>query len=88
MKGNLYAWIVVLAVGWAATFLWIIFTVITVEHIYPWADAQIDDVDAQAVLDRQIAYHNYWPMLLMAGLTMYAIVSSIKQQPTDNYYGA
>lgn len=86
-KGQVYAWLVILALGWMATFLWIIFTTITVEHIYPWADAIIDDVDAQAVLDHQKDYHNYWPILLMAGLTVFGIVSSVKREPQDAYYG-
>lgn len=86
MKGNVYAWTVILALGWITTILWIIFTTILVENIYPWADDQIDDPASQAVLDRQIDYHNYWPLFLMAGLTIFGIVSSMKREPTDAYY--
>ena len=87
-KGNVYAWTVILALGWITTLLWIIFTTITVEHIYPWASDHIDNAESQAVLDRQVDYHNYWPLFLMAGLTVYGIVSSMKREPTDAYYGA
>ena len=88
MRGNVYAWVVVLALGWAATLLWIIFTTILVEHVYPWASDQIVDATAQQTLDDQITYWNYWPMLFMGGLTVFAFASSLKREPTDSYYPA
>lgn len=87
-KGTVYAWAVILAMGWIVTILWIIFTTITVETFYPWASDRIDNAEAQAVLDRQVDYHNFWPMFLMAGLTVYGLVSSAKREPTDAYYSA
>ena len=87
MKGNVYAWAVILALGWVVTLIWTIFTVILVENVYPWASVQIVDAASQAVLDRQMTYWNMWPMFLMAGLTVFGIVSSTKREPTDAYYG-
>jgi len=86
MKGNLYAWVVVLAFGWITTLLWTIFTTITVEHVYPWASEQINNTESQAFLDRQMDYHNYWPLIFMGGLTIYAIASSVRHEPSDAYY--
>ena len=88
MRGSLYAWVVILAFGWITTFLWVIFTTITVEHIYPWASDKIVDADSQTVLDHQKDYHNYWPLIFMGGLTIFGIVSSLKREPTDAYYSA
>lgn len=87
MKGSIGVWAVVLAMGWIITILWIIFTTITVEHFYPWAQAHITNEDSLAVLDRQIAFHNYWPILLMIGLSLYAIIRSVKREPTEGYVG-
>lgn len=88
MKGNLYAWVVVLAFGWIVTLLWTIFTTITVEHIVPWAEENINNTESTAFLERQIDYHNYWPLIFMGGLTIYGIASSVRHEPTDSYYPA
>ncbi len=88
MKGNVYAWVVILTIGWVTTMLWIIFTTITVEHMYPWAKEHINNTESRALLDRQMDYHNFWPLILMAGLTVYGFVSSMKKEPTEGYYSA
>lgn len=79
MKGTVFAWILILVFGWITTFMWVIFTTITVEHVYPWAITQINDTDARETLDNQIMYHNTWPILFMIGLTLYGILSSLKR---------
>ena len=89
MKGTgvAYAWLLILVIGWVVTFMWIIFTTITVEHLYPWATTMINNSESQEILDHQINYHNWWPILLMVGLTVFGIASSLKAEPTTQYYG-
>ena len=84
-KGTVFAWTVILALGWVTTFLWMIFTTITVENLYPWASSKINNTDAQQVLDNQITYHNAWPLLFMGGLTVYGFASSLKREPSEQF---
>jgi len=84
-KGSLGYWLILLAFGWITTILWIIFTTITVEHFYPWALTQINNTNSTAVLQHTVNYWNYWPLLLMFGLTLAAIIASTKREPGDAY---
>lgn len=89
-SGTLYAWITILAIVWIATLLWIIFTQVNVGHIIPWAEEQFDDLnltDEAVTLDNLQNYWNYWPLLLVVGLTVYGIASSLKREPEGGYSG-
>lgn len=88
-RGSVYSWVVILAMLWISTMLWIIFTQINVGHIFPWAEDEFDDLNLtteKTTLTHLQNYWNYWPLVLAVGLTIFGIASSLKREPEQSYY--
>lgn len=87
MKGSAYAWIVVLLIIFVGSFLWIIFSEVLVPHVFPEAETQLSGyTEATSILDNIKSVWNNWPLILIIGIIIYGIVSSLKREP-DTYYG-
>lgn len=82
-----FAWIVVLLFVFLITFLWIILSMIYVPYVFPFAEQSLAGYsDATDMLTTLKNAWNYWPLLLLFGMGIYGIVSSIKRDPEQGWY--
>lgn len=89
MKGSAYAWIVVLIMIFAGSFLWIIFSQVLVVNVFPDTIEMMEDANQTQSVEVAENIQNvwdYWPLILIGGLIIYGVVSSLKKEP-DTYYG-
>jgi len=90
MRGNVYAWVVILGMLFFTIQIWIIFSQIYSGHFWPWAEDQFDELNMtteKTTLTHLQNYWNYWPLVFIGGLTIYGIASSLKKEPESAYYG-
>lgn len=86
MKGVLYAWIMITIVVFVVGFIWIIFSQIYVEHLFPQFEEDLMANNDTATTYTWIrANWSYWPLILIFGMIVYGIVSALRREPYSSY---
>ena len=89
MKGSLYVWFVVLAVIFVTGLIWTLMSQVYLINFFPVTETLLTDhnlTDAQSTLSTIEMIWNYWPLILIIGMLLWAFVSVQKKEP-DTYYG-
>jgi len=86
MRGQMYAWIVILVLVFVTGFLWIIFSEIYHEYLFPEFEEHLSSNNETAITFTWIKnVWNYWPLILIFGLIIYGIVSALRKEPYSQY---
>lgn len=90
MKGGAYNWLMILVLMFICGFLWIIMSQIYYGSVFPsfeeWGNSttvNTDDVNETYSYIR--GSWEAWPIILIFGLIVYGIASSLKKEPGSVY---
>lgn len=90
MKGGAYAWIMIITVVFIVGFLWILMSQIYYGSVFPefeeWGNSttvNVDEVNATYGYIRST--WEAFPMILIFGLIVYGIASSLRKEPGSVY---
>lgn len=86
MKGVAYAWIMITVLVFVVGFMWVIFSEIYSEHLFPTFETHLmSNNDTKETFTYIKNVWSYWPIILIFGLIVYGIISALRREPYSQY---